>query len=94
MKWQAPIRQLLAESDFDDKMFCTTRFPQSAEDDEYLDPVADVIPAARTSLRAHGLTLHVASDRALDENLCGNIAAHMRVCRYASPCLRTAWAAG
>jgi hypothetical protein len=82
VKWQAPIQQMLREHDFDTNVFCMTRFPRDADDRDYLDPVADVIPAARDALFRHGLTLHVASDRALDDDLYGNIAAHMWACRY------------
>jgi hypothetical protein len=82
VKWQEPIQRMLVEYDFDINVFCMTRFPRDAQDTEYLDPVADVIPVARAVLKAHGLTLHVASDRQLDDDLYGNIAAHMWACRY------------
>lgn len=82
VKWQAPIQQMLRDYDFETNVFCMTRFPRDADDIEYLDPVADVIPAAREALAAHGLSLHVASNRALDDDLYGNIAAHMWACRY------------
>lgn len=82
VKWQEPIQRMLREFDFDTNVFCMTRFPQDASDTHYLDPVAEVIPAAREALRDHGLTLHVASDRQLDDDLYGNIAAHMWACRY------------
>jgi hypothetical protein len=82
VKWVHPIQQMLEEFDFDNNVFCMTRFPIDAADTSYLDPVADVIPAARDTLRRHGLLLHVASDRQLDDDLFGNIAAHMWACRY------------
>jgi len=82
VKWQAPIQRMLSDFDFDTNVFCMTRFPIDESDTEYLDPVADVIPIAREVLRLHGLTLHVASDRQLDDDLYGNIAAHMWACRY------------
>jgi hypothetical protein len=82
VKWQEPIQRMLVEYHFDTNVFCMTRFPRDAQDTEYLDPVADVMPVAREVLRAHGLTLHVASDRQLDDDLYGNIAAHMWACRY------------
>lgn len=81
-KWQAPIQRMLKEYDFDANVFCMTRFPRDEQDTEYLDPVQEVIPAAREVLEQHGLTLHVASDRQLDDDLYGNIAAHMWACRY------------
>jgi len=59
-----------------------TRFPEGASDTHYLDPIKDVIPLLRDALSAHGLTLHVASDRQLDDDLLGNVAAHMWACNY------------
>lgn len=82
VKWAHPIAQMLKEYDFDTNVFCMTRFPRDATDSEFLDPVAAVIPVIREGLRLHGLTLHLASDRALDEDLYGNIAAHMWACRF------------
>jgi hypothetical protein len=82
VKWQEPIQRLLQEYDFDRNVFCMTRFPEDESDAEYLDPVSEIIPAARDALDAHGLKLHVASDRQLDDDLFGNIAAHMWACRY------------
>ncbi len=82
VKWRAPIRQMLDEFDFNTNVFCMTRFPSDDSDTEYLDPVSDVIPAARDALKHHGLTLHLASERQLDPDLYGNIAAHMWACRY------------
>jgi hypothetical protein len=82
VKWQAPIQRMLRDFDFGTNVFCMTRFPEDDEDTEYLDPVAQVIPAAKEALRHHGLTLHLASDRQLDDDLYGNIAAHMWACRY------------
>ncbi len=82
VKWAAPIQRMLTEFDFDRNVFCMTRFPRNEADTEYLDPVAEVIPAARQALKPHGLVLHVASDRLLDDDLYGNIAAHMWACRF------------
>jgi hypothetical protein len=81
-KWSAPIRQMLGEFSFESNVFCMTRFPESETDTEYLDPVRDLIALARDVLAGHGLTLHVADDRQLDEDLFGNIAAHMWACRF------------
>lgn len=82
VKWQAPIQRMLHDHDFDSNVFCMTRFPRDAADTEYLDPVADIVPAARDTLKQHGLTLHLASEQQLDDDLYGNIAAHMWACRY------------
>ena len=81
-KWAAGIQQMLEDYDFDRNVFCMTRFPEDAQDTEYLDPVSEIVPAARTALANHGLTLHLASDRQLDQDLYGNIAAHMWACRF------------
>jgi hypothetical protein len=81
-KWSAPIQRMLDEFDFDTNVFCMTRFPTSKEDVEYLDPVRDIIREARKALAGHGLTLHLASDRQLDQDLFANIAAHMWACRF------------
>lgn len=82
VKWAHPIAQMLKEYDFDTNVFCMTRFPRDTTDTEFLDPVTAVIPVVRDSLGLHGLTLHLASDRTLDEDLYGNIAAHMWACRF------------
>jgi hypothetical protein len=81
-KWSEPIRRMLGEFDFDTNVFCMTRFPVNDEDAEYLDPVRDIIEGAKQALSRHGLTLHLASDRQLDQDLFGNIAAHMWACRF------------
>jgi hypothetical protein len=82
VKWQAAIQRMLRKFDFDTNVFCMTRFADDQADTAYLDPVEDVIPMARETLARHGLTLHVASDRQLDDDLYGNVAAHMWACRY------------
>ena len=40
------------------------------------------IPALRAALAHHGLVLHLADDRVLDEDLLTNVAAYMWACRY------------
>lgn len=82
VKWAHPIAQMLKEYDFDTNVFCMTRFPRDAADSEFLDPVTAAIPVVRESLHLHGLSLHLASDRTLDDDLYGNIAAHMWACRF------------
>jgi hypothetical protein len=42
----------------------------------------DVIKTTRDALKSHGLHLHLASDRQADDELFGNIAAHMWACKY------------
>lgn len=82
VKWAAPIKRMLESFPFEMNVFCMTRFPESADDTDYLDPVHGVITTAREALKHHGLTLHLASDRALDDDLYANVAAHMWTCRY------------
>jgi hypothetical protein len=84
-KWESSIGQMVNDYDFDSSVFCMTRFPKDLKDEQtgdYLDPVRKVIPAARSALASHGLSLHLASERQLDDDLFGNIAAHMWACRY------------
>jgi hypothetical protein len=82
VRWAVPIRRLLNEFEFDRNVFCMTRFPNSEREDELPDPVQGVIEAARDTLGSHGLHLHLASDRQADDELFGNIAAHMWACKY------------
>jgi hypothetical protein len=79
VRWQAGIARLLDDFPFDGNVFLMTRFPR---DDEPDDPLHAAIEAIREALARHGLSLHVASDRVIDEDLLGNIAAHMWACRY------------
>lgn len=46
------------------------------------DPIEGVILAVRDALAPHGLILHRADDRIVDEDLLGNVAAYMWACRY------------
>jgi hypothetical protein len=82
LAWRTGIRQMLEEHPFETNVFCMTRFPETESDTAYLDPVRDVIPVVRDALAAHGLTLHLASTRQLDDDLYGNIAAHMWACKH------------
>lgn len=81
-KWVEPIARLLEEFPFEGNVFLMTRLPESPGDDEFLDPVRDVIPTAGEALGSHGLRLHLASERQLDDDLLGNVAAHMWACQY------------
>jgi hypothetical protein len=79
VRWQAGIAQLLTEFPFDSNVFLMTRFPRAEEPG---DPLHRAIGIVRAALADHGLTLHLAIDRVIDEDLLGNIAAHMWACRY------------
>jgi hypothetical protein len=82
VRWATPIQVLLERFPFENNVFCMTRFPKGEREDEYPDPVREVIDAARHALADHGLQLHLASDRVADDELFGNVAAHMWACKY------------
>jgi hypothetical protein len=82
VRWVVPIRRLLEKYQFETNVFCMTRFPTEKAETDLPDPVQGVIETARETLRGHGLHLHLASDRATDDELFGNIAAHMWACKY------------
>jgi hypothetical protein len=76
------IRALLERFPFEHNVFLMTRFPKDEKETGLPDPVQRVIGATREALRHHGLTLHLASDRNLDDELFGNIAGHIWACKY------------
>lgn len=82
VRFAVPIQRLLASFPFDRNVFCMTRFPRDESTAEMPDPIRNVIERLRNVLGDHGLHMHVASDRAADDELFGNIAAHMWACRY------------
>ena len=82
VKWLKPIARLTDEFPFERNVFLMTRFPLDQADTHYLDPIRDIIPVIRAALAAHGLVLHVASQRQLDDDVLGNVAAHMWACNY------------
>lgn len=79
LTWSKPIQHFLKQYRFDENVFCMTRFPIAANQ---LDPVGGVISTIRDTLGTHGLTLHLASDRNIVDDLWGNVAAHGWACRY------------
>lgn len=81
-KWQKGISQLLEKYPFETNVFMMTRFPADEDDQEYLDPLRDTIEVTKDVLSEYGLTLHLASDRQIDDDLLGNVAAHMWACNY------------
>jgi hypothetical protein len=78
-RWQAGIDRLLKSSEFDRNVFCMTRFPST---EGLPDPVQAVVDRLRGVANSHGLVLRLASDRALDDDVLGNIGAYMWGCRY------------
>ncbi len=81
-KWAAAIKRLHDRFPFERNVFCMTRFPRDPADRGFLDPVNEVIATARTALEAHGLTLHLAADRQIEDDLLSNIAGYMWACKY------------
>jgi hypothetical protein len=75
------LRTFLQEHPFDTNVFGMTRFPDE-ERDEDIDPVGPALDVAREVCAAHGLEFHLASDRAMDDDLWTNIAAHMWASKY------------
>jgi hypothetical protein len=82
VRWAIPIRQLLDRFPFNNNVFCMTRFPKDERETGLPDPVRAVLAQAKNALGQHGLRLHLASDRNAEDELFGNIAAHMWACRY------------
>lgn len=78
-RWAAGIARLLERHPFDTNVFCMTRFPSEGPTP---DPVNTAIDAARSSLAQFGLTLHLASDAIVEDDLLGNVGAYMWACRY------------
>lgn len=76
-----PLRNFLAEHPFDRNVFGMTRFPDEQDQDEP-DPVTPALEVARDACAAHGLEFHLASDRAIVDDLWGNVTAHMWASRY------------
>ena len=81
-KWLPAIERLTQMFPFETNVFLMTRFPEDARDKTYLDPIREAIPVIRHALKLHGLNLQLASDRQLDDDLLGNVAAHMWACQF------------
>jgi hypothetical protein len=79
-RWQAAIARLLERYPFETNVFCMTRFSRPGA--PLPDPVPAVIERLREVTDAHALKLHVASDRQAEDDLFGNVGAHMWACQY------------
>lgn len=75
------LRRFLEEHPFETNVFGMTRFPDEL-DTENPDPMIPALEAAKDACREHGLEFHLASDRAIDDDLWTNVAAHMWASRY------------
>jgi hypothetical protein len=93
VRFAPPIRRLIERFPFERNVFCMTRFPRSEPEDMLPDPVQVVIRCARSVLAGHGLVLHLASDRNADDDLFGNIAAHMWACKFGLGLFETRYSA-
>jgi len=71
---------MLRRFPFEQNVFCMTRFPGAGA--PLPDPVPAVIARLREVVEAHGMTLHVASDRQNEDDLFGNVGAYMWACQY------------
>lgn len=69
------VEGILEDFPFESSVFLITRFPKKGR--PHSDLLAETISQCRKSCAQFGLNLHVASDRNADDQLYGNIAAHM-----------------
>src|SRR5579862_6061232 len=67
---------------FERNVFGMTRFPEKGDQTKTSDPVESALKIAREVCQQHGLEFHLASDRAMHDDLWGNVAAHMWACQY------------
>jgi hypothetical protein len=73
-RWQVALKRLLANHPFETNVFCMTRFPSEGPTP---DPVRDAVEVIRDRLARFGLTVHLASDRLVDDDLLTNVGAYM-----------------
>lgn len=72
-----PVAAFTESSPSASHVFGMTRFPDSDEAPDGPDPVAAALAATGDALDGHGLRFLLASQRALVDDLWGNVAAHM-----------------
>lgn len=87
LRFRPAIDRLLDESEFERNVFCMTRFAD--EDSAGDEPLRLAIDAAREQLESAGLIMHLASDRQADDELFGNVVAHIWGCKYGIALLET-----
>jgi hypothetical protein len=75
-----PLQSFLADHPFDTNVFGMTRFPDAKAGTT--DPVGRALAVVREVCAESGLELHLASDRAIVDDLWDNVTAHMWACRY------------
>ena len=84
--WSSGIRSFLDKYPFDTNVFLMTRFPSQSE---VGTPLGDLIRVLREAMKRKGLTLHLASDQQIVDDLWGNVGGHMWGCRYGTGILET-----
>ncbi len=75
-----PLQLFLADHPFDTNVFGMTRFPDAKAGTA--DPVGRALAIVREVCAESGLEFHLASDRAIVDDLWDNVTAHMWACRY------------
>lgn len=75
-----PLRGFLADHPFDGNVFGMTRFPEAKAGTA--DPVGRALAVAREACKERGLEFHLASDRAIVDDVWANVMAHMWGSRY------------
>ncbi|HEX8179682.1 MAG TPA: hypothetical protein VF525_09100 [Pyrinomonadaceae bacterium] len=76
------LRRFLDLHPFETNVFGMTRFPDEGDEVRGPDPVGPALEIAREVCQLHGLEFHLASDRAIDDDLWTNVAAHMWASHY------------
>lgn len=77
-----PVADFTKDSPSATHVFGMTRFPEGDEDPGGPDPVAGALEVTETALDGHGLRFLLASQRALVDDLWGNVQAHMWSSNY------------
>jgi hypothetical protein len=80
-RWIDAIGRLLEKFPFESNVFLMTRFADDASAGD-VDPVADAIPVLRNVASHHGMTLHTAADRQIEDDIWGNVGGYIWACRY------------
>jgi len=75
-----PLRGFLAGHPFDTNVFGMTRFPDAKAGTA--DPIGRALAVTKEVCTEFGLEFHLASDRAISDDLWTNVTAHMWACRY------------
>ena len=77
-----PLASFLEDHPFENNVFGMTRFPDEQEKAKDTDPMKKALAVARDVCKSHGLELHLASDRAISDDLWTNVAGHMWASKY------------